>query len=85
VTDWDDGGEDDDAPPLDTEEGRDAWIEFLLSQDDGEEEWAKAMVVQADDNMVVRFRWPDGREEVYDLKIRRSMEVVPAKDDVGSN
>lgn len=76
----------DESPPLSTEEGRNAWIEFLLDQDaDGEGEWAQAMVVQENNDMVVRFRWPDGREEIFDLVVRRSMNVVAAKDAAGSN
>ncbi len=83
--DWEDVG-DDDAPSLDTEEGRDSWIEFLLSQDGtDDEQWAKAMVVREDDDMVIRFQWDDGREEIYDVVVRRSMEVVAAKDEAGTN
>ncbi len=78
MPDWDDDDEDFDRselPPMDTEEGRDKWIEILLAQDE-EEDWAEVQVVQEGKNMVARFRWDDGREEVYDLQIRRSMEVV---------
>jgi hypothetical protein len=84
---WDDDEDtDDEAPSLKTEEGRDAWIEFLLSEkEEGEDEWAQAQVVREDDDMVARFRWPDGREEVYDMQIRRSMEVVRPAGAEGSN
>lgn len=84
---WDDDDETTEAPSLKTVEGRDAWIEFLLSEaEDGEEEeWAQVQVVQEDDDMVARFRWPDGREEVYDLQVRRSMEVVRPAGGAGSN
>ncbi len=75
--DWDD---DDEAPPLDTEEGRDAWIEFLAQQDGTDEDtgWMQrqAMVVRDDENMIVRFKYDDGREEIFDLVIRRKLEIL---------
>ena len=60
------------APSLETEEGRDEWIDIILEQDD----WAECQVIHDGDNMVARFRWKDGREEVFDMQIRRSMEIV---------
>ncbi len=84
---WDDENSDED-PPMDTEEGRDAWIEFLIEQDGTDEElgWMKreAMVVQDGDDMVIRFRYDDGREEIFDGIVRRSMEIVKM-DPAGSN
>lgn len=91
MSDWDD----EDAPPTDlegeevefslaSEELRDTWIDFLLSQNE-REDWVEAQVLRDGDNMVVRTRWADGREEVYDLIVRRSMEVVRPAGDEGSN
>jgi hypothetical protein len=84
---WDED-DSEESPPLDTEEGRDEWIEFLLSQD-GEQEnggWLlrQAMLVQDGDNMVARFRYDDGREEIFDMAIRRQIEIVKI-DPAGSN
>lgn len=63
------------VPSMDTEEGRDAALEFLLDQNEPED-WVAAQVLQEDNDMVIRFRWADGREEVFDVLVRRSMEVV---------
>lgn len=63
---------DEDVPDLTTEDGRDAWISVLLNQDD----WVNAQVIHDGDNLVVRFKWDDGREEIFDCEIRRQMEVV---------
>lgn len=72
---------DDEGPPMNTEEGRDEWIDILLEAD----EWAEAIVVQKGSDMVARFRWSDGRQEVFDLLVRRQMEVVIPAGDEGSN
>lgn len=72
--------EEGDAPSLETEEGRDEWIDILLDQDD----WAQCQVIHDGTNMVARFRWSDGREEVFDLKVNRSMEIVRVSEG-GSN
>jgi hypothetical protein len=66
----------DDFPTLDTEEEREQWAEILLEQD-MDEEGVKAVVVRDEHgNMVVRFRYQDGREELFDVAIRRSLEVI---------
>lgn len=67
---------DEDAPDLSTEEGRDEWIDIICQQDD----WAECQIVHDGENMVARMRWDDGREEIFDLKIRRSMEIVRVQD-----
>lgn len=70
---------------LDTEEERDVWIDFLLNSNE-DDDWCKAQTIQDQDgNMVIRFRWADGREEVFDVKVRRSMEVVVPSGEEGSN
>lgn len=62
-----------DLPPMDTEDGRDEWMDILIEED----EWTcDAMVVRDDDNLVMRIRWPDGSEELYDCIVRRSAEIV---------
>lgn len=61
----------DDLPTLDHEDGRNKWAAILLSQD----EWCSAIVVREGDNMVIRLRYDDGREEIFDLSVRRYMEV----------
>jgi len=72
----------DDLPTLDTEEGREVWAEILLQQDDetlaaAGQGWVKALVVSDDDgNMVVRFVYAEGVEEVYDLKIQRLLADI---------
>jgi hypothetical protein len=79
VSSWDDDidvSEDGEVgPSLDTEAGQDAWIEFLLTQNE-DDDWAKVQVVQEGDNMIARCRWSDGREEIYVLEVKRSFEVV---------
>ncbi len=74
----------DDLPDLDTEESRNEWVEILMSQDDdslvrNDSGWCKALIV-ADDrgNMVARIVYPNGAEEVFDLTIRRSIDVSTA-------
>lgn len=70
---------------LDTEEERNAFIDWLLEQNDPDD-WAQAQTIQdGNGNMVARFRWADGREEVFDLVVRRSMEVVVPSGEEGSN
>lgn len=70
-----------DLPTLETEEGRDAWAEILLQQDDesiakNETAWIKCLTVHEGDNMVARFVYDDGSEEVFDLVIRRRIAAV---------
>lgn len=60
------------APGFETEEDRDKWIDILLDQDD----WAQCQIIHDGKHMVARFRWDDGREEIFDLVIQRSMEIV---------
>lgn len=77
--------DDDELPDLDTEEGRDVWVEILMAQDDetlaeNNSGWCKALIVADDSgNMVTRFVYPDGREELFDLVVRRSIEVAVAE------
>lgn len=73
--------DEEELPDLTTEGGRDAWVEILMGQDDEtlaeSGGWCKAVVVADDNaNMVARFIYPDGREEVFDLLIRRSIDVA---------
>jgi len=83
--DWSDG-DPIDMPLLDTEEGRDAWIDFLANAEpEGDDEWSKAIVVVNDNDMVMRIRYPDGNEEVFDVLIRRSMEIVKKAPDGATN
>jgi hypothetical protein len=63
---------DDETPDLATEEGRDEWIDIMLQQDD----WAQCQVIHDGENMIARFRWDDGREEIFDMQIRRLIEIV---------
>lgn len=75
--DWPDDGDLVEMPGLETEEGRDAWINALVSSDgDDDGEWSKAIVCQIENDMVMRIRYPNGDEEVFDLIVRRSMQVV---------
>lgn len=73
--------DEEDLPDLMTEENRDRWVEILMAQDDetlakNNSGWCKALTVADDNgNMVARFIYPDGSEEVFDLEIRRSIEV----------
>lgn len=74
-----------DLPGLDSEEDRDEWVEILMSQDDETVAenggWCKALTVADEQgNMVARFVYPDGREEVLDLVVRRSIDVALAGD-----
>ncbi len=72
----------DEIPELSTEEGREAWAEILLQQDDetmeaNGMEWAKTLGVMDDEgNMVIRFIYSDGREEVIDVEVRRKLAEV---------
>jgi hypothetical protein len=74
-----------DLPGLDTEDGRDEWVEILMAQDEetiaANGGWCKALtVVDEQGNMVARFVYPDGREEVFDLLVRRSIDVALVED-----
>ena len=64
-------------PELLTEEGRDQWIEILMAEDPTDTDaWCKAVIVADDQgNMVARFVYADGKEEVFDLQVRRNIEV----------
>lgn len=68
---------------LDTEEARDAVIDFIVSQNE-EDDWIQAQAIQDGENLIARFRWADGREYVFDLIVRREMEIV-RPDGAGSN
>lgn len=74
-------------PTMDTEAGRDAALEFLTTYGDldTEGEYCRAAVIQEDNAMVVRFRYPDGREELFDLRVMRQMEIVRRTPDGESN
>lgn len=63
--------EEEGLPDLDEEDGRVKWGAILLAQD----EWCDAIVVYEGENMVLRLRYADGRQELFDLAIRRQMEV----------
>ena len=85
---WGEFDEDaEELPDLDTEEGRDQWVEILMAQDDEslaahETGWCKALVVADEQgNMVVRFVYPDGGQEVFDLQVRRAIEVSLAPEE----
>lgn len=71
----------DEPSDLTTEEGRDEWVEILMSQTDetlaqNNSGWCKALTVaDKHGNMIARFIYPDGSEEVFDLTVRRSIEV----------
>ena len=72
--------DEDDLPDLMTEEGRDSWIEILMAQDDeaiaANGGWCRSLVVADDDgNMVMRIAYPDGRQELFDLQVRRAIDV----------
>lgn len=80
--------DEDDLPDLTTEEGRDKWVEILTGQDDetlaqNDSGWCKALTV-ADEhgNMVVRFVYPDGDEEIFDVVVRRAIKIstVPVEE-----
>lgn len=60
------------SPDLDMEHGRDEQIGHFLNSD----EWCEAMVAHDGENLIIRFRAPDGTEEIFDAKIRRSIEYV---------
>ncbi len=82
---WHDVDDEDGLPGLDTEEDRDKWVEILMAQDDESLAelggWCKAlMVADENGNMMTRFVYPDGREEVFDLTVRRAIEVSVAGD-----
>lgn len=77
--------DEEDLPGLDSEEGRDEWVEILMSQDEetiaANGGWCKALTVADDQgNMVIRFVYPNGREEVFDLLVRRSIDVALPED-----
>jgi len=66
---------------MDDEEGRKFWTDFVLEAD----EWCQAIMVRDDrGNMIVRFRYEDGNEELFDVSIRKMMPIV-VKDEAGSN
>ncbi len=70
-----------DYPSLDTEEGRDKWMDLFKAVEGGPEgEWAKALVVQDNENMIIRLKMPNGTETVMDVVIRREYEMVSEQD-----
>lgn len=72
---WRDLG--DDCPGLDDEAGREEWANILMGEDIDDPQWAKTVLVHDDHgNMVARIRFSDGSEQIYDLIIRRSLEVA---------
>lgn len=75
---------DDDDPTLDDEEGREAWISYLLEQNE-EKDWVQCQVIHDGSNMVARFRWADGTEEIFDAQLRRVIKVVQPAGSEGSN
>lgn len=76
--------DEDELPDLTTEEGRDEWIQILVGQDDdtlrqNESGWSKALTVADENgNMMLRIIYPEGGEEVFDLLIRRQIEISAA-------
>ncbi|MGD9712731.1 MAG: hypothetical protein AB7V46_11760 [Thermomicrobiales bacterium] len=66
---------DDEMPTFNTEAEREVWARILMAQDD----WCQAIMARDDHgNMVVRFRYDDGQEEVYDVQVRRLLRVAPS-------
>lgn len=68
-------------PLLDTEDERDRWAEILLEQTEesmGGTLIRAVLVVDGKNNMVVRFIYPDGTEEVLDVEVRR---IIATKTD----
>lgn len=66
----------DDVPGLDNEDDREKWANFLKLQD-VDDEWATAIIAHDENgNMVARFRYSDGTEEIFDLLIRRQFGAV---------
>ena len=76
---------DEDMPGLDTEEERDQWANILMGVDLDVERALAVLVKDEHGNMVVRFRYQDGSEEIYDVAIRRSVEVVAPTEERESN
>lgn len=76
-----------DVPGLETEEKRELWGEILAKQDDhtlemNEMAWARALAVRDDDgNMVCRFVYEDGSEEIFDLLVRATLVAVGTPED----
>jgi len=85
VNDIDDDFPDDeefiDIPPLDSEEGRDEALKYLTDNDLA----CECSVIQEGPDMVLRIRYPDGNEELFDVIVRRSMEIVRRSPDGVSN
>lgn len=61
---------------LESEEDRDRWIEILMSQDDETLVEMKCLMVVNGKDMIVRFVYDDGAEEVYDVEVRRRIAVI---------
>ncbi len=73
MPDWDDDEDGDgELPSFTTEEGQEQWVDILLAND----EWVSAQVAHDGKNMVARYRWDDGSEEIHFLQIIRSVEIV---------
>ncbi len=60
---------------LEDEKGRDKAVPFLMGID-LENDHCKAVVLQDDRDMMIRVQYPDGRQEIFDVMIRRSIEVA---------
>lgn len=75
---------DEDAPSLADEEGREQWIAYLLEQNEPDD-WVQCQVIHDGENMVARFRWSDGTEEIFDARLRRTIKVVQPAGPEGSN
>lgn len=58
-------------PPLDSEGGVDAALKYLAENDLA----CECSCIQEDDRMALLIRYPDGNEEMFDLKVLRSMEI----------
>lgn len=62
----------DDFPDLETEESRNEGFGLLVSEDDLP---CSCSVIQVGENMVLRVRYPDNSEELFDVLVRRKAAI----------
>jgi hypothetical protein len=73
-------------PALDTEAGRDGWVELLAQQDEesitANGGWIHMIIVtdEKPENGVMRVRYADGTEDIFDIQIRRKIGLVTEND-----